>query len=106
MFSEIKGEISKEKLDNILKIAKDYCNSNLLYDNLKEAEKIIQPEIRINELDSSIDKFRWFILYKDVKEEIQRLNSNEFTVLMPQMNDKRNRIVEFNWSFKNKTTKK
>jgi hypothetical protein len=30
----------KEKLNNILKINKDYCNSTLLFDNLKEAEKV------------------------------------------------------------------
>ena len=66
----------------------------LLFDNLKEAEKIIQPEIWINELYSSIDKFRWFILYKDVKEKIQTLNNNEFTVLIPQIEEKRNRIEE------------
>lgn len=33
-------------------------------------------------------------LYKDVKEEIQTLNNNEFTVLIPQIEEKRNRIEE------------
>ena len=32
--------------------------------------------------------------YKDVKEEIQTLNNNEFTVLIPQEKEKRNRIEE------------
>ena len=101
--SEINGEISKEKLKNILTRVEDYCCSSLLFDNLKQAESEIQPEIRINEL-GSIDKFRWFLLYKDVKEEIQKLKemdeNNEYSILDSQMNDKRNRIVEFNWSFK------
>ena len=101
--SEINGEISKEKLNNILTRVEDYCCSSLLFDNLKQAESEIQPEIRINEL-GSIDKFRWFLLYKDVKEEIQKLKemdeNNEYSILDSQMNDKRNRIVEFNWSFK------
>jgi len=67
---EIVGEISKEKLEIIFKKIEDYCCSDLLFNNLKEAQLEIQSQPRIYELESN-DKFRWFLLYKDVKEEIQ-----------------------------------
>jgi len=99
--TEIQGEITKEKLDIIYNKVNDYCCSNLLFKHLKEAESIIKPEIKIKELTCT-DDFRWFILYKDVKEEIQKLQNMEisggFTVLNIQMNDKRNKIKEFNWT--------
>ena len=63
--NEIDSEISKEKLDKIFIRIEDYC-SNLLFDNLKEAQLEIQTDIRKYEF-GSYDKFRWFLLYKDIR---------------------------------------
>jgi len=99
----IDNEITKQKLDQIIMKIEDYCCSNTFFQNLKEAETEIQPEIKINEL-ASIDKFRWFVLYKDVKDEIQKLkeieNKNKISILDTQMNNKRTKIM-LNWSSKN-----
>ena len=70
IFDEISGEISKEKLEKIFIRIEDYC-SNVLSDNIKEAQLEIQTDIRKYEF-GSYDKFRWFLLYKDIKDEIQQ----------------------------------
>ena len=99
----IVNEVTKQKLDQVIMKIEDYCCSNLFFQNLKEAEAEIQPEIKINEL-GSIDKFRWFVLYKDVKDEIQKLkeieDKNKISILDTQMNNKRTKIM-LNWSSKN-----
>ena len=48
----------------------EYYNSNLLFKDLEKAETIIQHKIRINEF-GPYDKYRWFLLYKDVNDEIK-----------------------------------
>ena len=101
--NEINREITKEKLDNIIQKIEDYCSSNTLYQDLKKAETKIYPKERKNEF-GSLDKFRWFLLYKDLTDEIQKLKNieqnNEYSMVYDQMADKRKRIEEFNWSFK------
>ena len=94
-------EVTKEQLDEIFTKIENYCNSKLLFEDIKKAEKEILPELRDNEFEF-YDQFRWFVLYKDLKEEIRRLEDIEKnqknSVLGSLIEDKRNRIGQFNWS--------
>ena len=94
------NEITKEQLDNIIDKVENYCNSDLLFEDLKKAKKEIHPELRNNEFEL-IDNFRWFILYKDLKEENEKLEETEknhkYSILGNLMNEKRNRLAQFKW---------
>ena len=103
-FGNNNNKIKKEQLDNIFTKIENYCNSDLLFEDLKKAEKEILPELRDNEFEL-YDKFRWFLLYKDLNDEIKKLEEMEknhkYSVLGSIMNEKRNRLVEFKWSMIN-----
>jgi len=97
-------EVTKEQLDEIFIKIKNYCNSIKLFEDLKKAEKEILPELRVNEFEF-YDNFRWFVLYKDLKDEINRLEeiekNQQNSVLGSLIEDKRNRLNQFNWSLIN-----
>ena len=88
---EIDGDITKEKLDYIFMRVGEYYNSNLLFKDLEKAETIIQHKIRINEF-GPYDKYRWFLLYKDVNDEIKIIRemdgNNEHKFFDKQVNEK------------------
>ena len=99
--------INKEKLDKTFKDVENYCISEKLSVDLKLAENIIKPKIRVNEEFGDYDKYRWFLMYKDVQDEIDKIINininNKFSVIDNQMEDRKKRIPNFNWSLINKS---
>ena len=108
------SEITEEKLNEIYNKVDNYFCSEKLFNDLKEAESIIKPKERKNEFNFIIskrndtpdtyEKYRWFLVYKDIEEEIKQcknlINTNDMDMrgLKYQINLKNKKFSDFEWS--------
>ena len=110
------SEITEEKLNEIYNKVENYFCSENLFNDLKEAESIIKPRERKNEFNFKIskrndtpdtyEKYRWFLVYKDVEEEIEECkkltNTNDMDMrgLIHRIKEKNITFSDFKWSSK------